>query len=81
MASQGPRSGYPHNAMDFSINQGGSLYLEIDGAQLDGKFIGDDGLVKDQFTIVKTDPPIPNTNTLHGTSAGGSLPATSGKTP
>ena len=76
-ASGGTQPAYPHNAMDFSINQGGSLYLEIDGAQLDGKFIGDDGLVKDQFTMIKTDPP--STNTLYGTSAGVSLPTSSGQ--
>ena len=45
---------YPHDAMVYSNNQdGGSLYLEIEGNRLDAKFITENGNIKDQFTILK----------------------------
>ena len=45
---------YPHDAMVYSNKQdGGSLYLEIEGNRLDAKFITEDGSIKDQFTILK----------------------------
>jgi acid phosphatase type 7 len=45
---------YPHDAMVYSNNQnGGSLYVEIEGNRLDAKFITEDGSIKDQFTILK----------------------------
>ncbi|MCU0470465.1 MAG: hypothetical protein MUF58_17895, partial [Arcicella sp.] len=48
------QSTYPHDAMVYSNSQnGGSLLLEIEGNRLDGKFIADDGSVKDQFSIFK----------------------------
>ena len=44
---------WPHPAMQSSRNEGGSLYLEIDGKRLDAKFVSASGTVKDQFTIIK----------------------------
>jgi phosphodiesterase/alkaline phosphatase D-like protein len=45
--------GYPHNALPFSFNKGGLFYLEVEGNRLDGKFIGSNAKVWDQFTIMK----------------------------
>ncbi len=46
--------GYPHNAMAFSETvHGGSLLLEIESNRMDCKFIGDDGNIRDQFTVMK----------------------------
>jgi acid phosphatase type 7 len=56
--SSQPTSGqvgtFPHDAMQYSnATNGGSLYLEIEANRLDAKWIADDGVVKDQFTIMK----------------------------
>ncbi|HEX6171909.1 MAG TPA: Ig-like domain-containing protein, partial [Chitinophagaceae bacterium] len=52
-ASGGIQAGYPHNAMAWSFNDGGMLYLEIEGNRLDAKFIRRDQVIADQFTIMK----------------------------
>ena len=52
-ASGGTQSGYPHNALPWSFNDGGMLYLEVEGNRLDAKFIRRTGVVSDQFTILK----------------------------
>ena len=52
-ASGGIQAGYPHNAMPWSFNDGGMLYLEIEGNRLDAKFIRRDQVIADQFTIMK----------------------------
>ncbi|WP_240646707.1 purple acid phosphatase family protein [Chitinophaga rhizosphaerae] len=44
---------YPHNAMPYSMNDGGMLYLEVEDNRLDAKFIRRDSVVADQFTIMK----------------------------
>ncbi len=45
---------YPHNATYYSNSEnGGSMYLEIEGNRLDAKWIAEDGTVKDNFTIMK----------------------------
>jgi acid phosphatase type 7 len=50
----GTQPTYPHDAMIYSNNtNAGSLSLEIEGNRLDGKFIAEDGSIKDQFTIFK----------------------------
>ena len=54
----GTSTGYPHNAMYYSnAIEGGSLYFEVEGNRLDGKFISHNGtstpIVRDQFTIFK----------------------------
>ncbi len=70
-----PKGSIPnHLAMDESLDEGGSLYLEVLGNQLVGKFIGTDATTKDQFTIIKTGPS--STNTLLGDGAGGSVTST-----
>ncbi|RIV25367.1 hypothetical protein DYU11_08680 [Fibrisoma montanum] len=66
-----------HPAMDISLDEGGSLYLEIDGNQLTGKFIAIDGTTKDQFAIVKTGAVANSTNTLLGEAAGSALATSS----
>jgi hypothetical protein len=46
--------GYPHNAMAYSENvHGGSLMLEFEANRMDCKFIGDDGVIRDKFTMMK----------------------------
>ncbi|KAA9340223.1 metallophosphoesterase [Adhaeribacter soli] len=46
-------SAWPHNAMPFSFNRGGMLYLEVKDNRLDGKFLRQDGLIADQFTLMQ----------------------------
>lgn len=52
-AGGGIQAGYPHNAMPFSHNDGGMFFLEIEDNRLDGKFIRQDGVIADKFTIIK----------------------------
>jgi hypothetical protein len=52
-ASGGVQSGYPHNAMPYSFNVGGMFYFEVEDNRLDAKFLRYDGVVADQFTIMK----------------------------
>jgi hypothetical protein len=47
------QSGYPHDALPFAFNEGGMFYMEVEGNQLDGKFIRDDGVIADRFTIIQ----------------------------
>lgn len=48
------KAGYPHDALPMADSQhGGALLLEVEGKRLDAKWIASDGLVRDQFTIVK----------------------------
>jgi len=50
----GSTPGYPHNAMQYSnITNTGALVLEIEDNRLDAKWICNDGIVRDQFTIIK----------------------------
>jgi|GEM_PF-274335 len=52
-ASGNTQAGYPHDAMPFSINDGGMFFIDINNNRLDGKFIRKNGTVWDQFTIMK----------------------------
>ena len=52
-ASGGVQSGYPHNALPFSFNDGGTLYFEIEDNRLDAKFIRRTGVISDQFSLMK----------------------------
>ena len=52
-ASGTTQSGYPHNAMPWSINDGGMTYIEVQENRLDLKFIRMDGTIWDKFTIMK----------------------------
>ena len=50
----GRQTTYPHNAMYFSDEtHGGASLLEINGDRLDFKWICADGVIRDQFTILK----------------------------
>jgi len=50
----GTSTGWPHNAMYYSDEaRGGSMVLEIEENRLDAKWICDDGLIRDKFTIMK----------------------------
>jgi methionine-rich copper-binding protein CopC len=51
---EGSSSGYPHNAMYYSnVSIGGALFFEVEGNRLDGKWISSDGVIRDNFTIMK----------------------------
>ena len=56
VGSSGKVSGGPlnHPVMFTSLNQLGSLVLDVDGDRLDARFLQGDGVVADSFTIVKT---------------------------
>lgn len=50
----GTSTGWPHNAMYYSdAARGGSMVLEIEGNRLDAKWICDDAVIRDKFTIMK----------------------------
>lgn len=50
----GSTTGYPHNAMYYSnITEGGALFFEVEANRMNAKWIGSDGLVRDNFTIMK----------------------------
>jgi hypothetical protein len=71
-ASGGVQAGYPHNALPFSVNDGGMLYFEVEDNRLDAKFIREDGLIADKFTIIKD----ANKNTTVSIAAGASTTLT-----
>ena len=50
-----------HPAMYLSLNELGSMVLEVDGLTLDAKFLNNNGTVRDYFTLSKgyTPPPSP----------------------
>ncbi|CAN5560853.1 hypothetical protein BH11BAC3_BH11BAC3_45840 [soil metagenome] len=46
--------GYPHNAMAYSnITRGGALFFEVECNRLTAKWICEDGVIRDNFTILK----------------------------
>ena len=50
----GGSPGYPHNAMQYSdTTYGGSLIIEIQQNRLDAKWACSDGVIRDNFTIMK----------------------------
>jgi acid phosphatase type 7 len=50
----GSSTGYPHDAMYYSnVSVGGAMVLEIENNRLDAKWIGSDGNIRDNFTILK----------------------------
>ena len=53
--SSGQTSGGPlnHPAMVVSLNELGSLVLDVDGNRLDATFLDDAGAVRDSFTLIK----------------------------
>ncbi len=61
-ADGGVQAGYPHNAFPFSQDDGGMFYFEIEHNRLDAKFIRRDGVIADNFTIMKDVNTINNVN-------------------
>ena len=52
--NSGEQTAWPHNALPYSNGAvSGSMYLEVEGNRLDSKWIGEDGIVHDKFTIIK----------------------------
>ncbi|WP_118976201.1 metallophosphoesterase [Taibaiella koreensis] len=50
----GQQGSFPHNAMYYSnASNGGSMILEVKGNRLDAKWICADGVIRDQFTMMK----------------------------
>jgi hypothetical protein len=52
-AGQPPAGPLNHPAMFVSLAQMGSVVLDIDGNRLDARFVRDNGLIQDHFTILK----------------------------
>jgi PKD repeat protein len=50
----GTSAGYPHNAMEYSnVSNPGSVILDFDDNRLDVKWLCGDGVIRDQFTMMK----------------------------
>ena len=50
----GTTAGYPHDAMYYSnVTNGGAMYLEIENNRLISKWVCSDGVIRDNFTIMK----------------------------
>ncbi len=50
----GTQAGYPHDALPYANStDGGSLILEFDANRLDAKWLCADGVIRDNFTIIK----------------------------
>lgn len=50
----GSSTGYPHNAMYYSnITNGGALVIEIEKNRLDAKWVCADGVIRDNFSMMK----------------------------
>lgn len=50
-----------HPAMFISLNQLGSLVLDVDGARMDARFLRETGATADSFTILKSNDSTPGT--------------------
>ena len=59
-----------HPAMFTSLNNLGSVVLDVSGPQLDAKFLRENGTVADYFTITKNVPNAPPTVALTGPADG-----------
>jgi chitinase len=64
-----------HPVMYVSLNNLGSMVLDISGDTLDAKFLRENGVVADSFSIVKVPPTIPPTVTLTAPANGASYAA------
>lgn len=61
--------GYPHNAMAYSnITKGGALFFEVECNRLQAKWICEDGVIRDNFTILKEVNKTTETTTTSGTA-------------
>jgi hypothetical protein len=76
-----------HPAMFISLNQLGSMVLDVDGNRLDAKFLRETGAIDDSFTILKgadptpTNTPVPPTATRTPTPTSTPAPPTATRTP
>lgn len=57
-----------HPAMFISLNQLGSMVLDVDGNRLDAKFLRETGAIDDSFTILKGTAPIPTSTPVPPTA-------------
>lgn len=48
-----------HPAMFISLNNLGSMVVDVDGSRLDARFLRENGAIADSFSIVKGTPPAP----------------------
>ena len=65
----GTTSGYPHDAMYYSnVSNGGAMYLEIENNRLISKWVCSDGVIRDNFTIMKNVNKSTNITIASGTS-------------
>ncbi|MEO6538360.1 MAG: metallophosphoesterase [Ferruginibacter sp.] len=65
----GSTSGYPHDAMYYSnVTNGGTLYFEVENNRLTAKWIGADGVIRDNFNIMKNVNKTTNTSITSGSS-------------
>jgi acid phosphatase type 7 len=67
-ADGGVQAGYPHNAMPFSVDDGGMFYFEVENNRLDAKFIRRTGVISDRFTIMKDVNKTTNVSITSGSS-------------
>ncbi|MES2704109.1 MAG: metallophosphoesterase [Bacteroidota bacterium] len=65
-ADGGVQSGYPHDALPFSIDDGGMFFLDIQDNRLNAKFLRRDNTIGDQFTIMKDVEVNDTISVLHG---------------
>ena len=66
----GTSSGYPHNAMYYSNStNGGALVFEVENNRLDAKWICADGVIRDNFTIMKNVNQSTNVSIISGGSS------------
>ena len=66
----GTTAGYPHNAMYYSnVTNGGALYIEVENNRLNAKWVGADGVIRDNFSIVKEVNKTTNISITAGSSA------------
>ena len=63
------QASFPHSAMYYS-NQtvGGSLIIEIEANRLDLKWLSEDGVIRDKFTMMKEVNKVSNINVIDGES-------------
>ena len=57
-----------HPAMFISLNQLGSMVLDVDGNRLDAKFLRETGAIDDSFTIIKGAAPTPTSTPIPPTA-------------
>ena len=57
--SAGKKSGVGvHDVMHYAVSQLGSTILEVNGGQMDIKFLNDDGVIEDHLTLIQSGTPI-----------------------